>query len=447
LIRRRHGRSALAPLAAALVVMAGGCLKPQKADPAPAASADPAPVGGGGAAGVCEGLVQDTAAHPMSALGAPPLRGVAVDPEFRTRIRRITAVPASEGANAVIKPMYSTMPAWNADESRLLLWHREKGHELYDGRSYQYIRTLKLVSPSDIEQLLWDPVDPDVLYYPSNYNAAPNLMRYRVSTDTSDVVKHFDFCPTGDWGRILTMGSDPMYLSWGPSVIIGLRCGDTKFLYDIKGGQVLGPTTVSATIAAQPGASGQVAWFFDGTVYDTLFRPLRKVAIKSFGEHSSLGRSGTTGHDQYNSVVFEAPPGGSEAADVGSLVSFDLQTGQRKVVVGLATGYPYPPGSTHVSSVALKRPGWVAVSIVGDPRGRGPLDNELLLASVDTGTVCRVAHHHSFAGEGKWGYWAEPHVVISPTATRLLFGSDWGNGPSVDTYVVELPSYSAASAR
>jgi hypothetical protein len=31
--------------------------------------------------------------------------------------------------------------------------------------------------------------------------------------------------------------------------------------------------------------------------------------------------------------------------------------------------------------------------------------------------------------------------VISPSGTRLLFGSDWGNGPTVDTYVVELPSY------
>lgn len=444
------------------LALLGGCLTPRKSGPSPSPSSPPiGPIGGPtsppipepvpstapGAAGLCEGLVQDLGRHPMTAVARPEVGAAIVDPEFRTRIRRITGVPAAEGANAVIKPMYSTMQAWNADETRLILWHREKGHELYDGRTYQFLRSLRLVSPSDIEQILWDPVDPDVLYYPSNYNATPNLMRYRASTDTSEVLKHFDICPTGDWGKLLSMGSDPMYMSWGPSLkVVGLGCGDIKFLYDISSGRVLGRATVSARIAPQPGATGQVAWFFDSSVYDAALRPLRKLALKSASEHSSLGRSATTGHDLFNTVVFDAPPGGSEASDVGTLVSFDLQTGQRRVVVGLANGYPYPPSGTHISSIAHKRPGWVAVSVVGDPRGAGLLDSELLLANVDTGTVCRVAHHRSWAGEGKWGYWAEPHVVISPSGTRLLFGSDWGNGATVDTYVVELPAYGGRSS-
>ena len=93
---------------------------------------------------------------------------------------------------------------------------------------------------------------------------------------------------------------------------------------------------------------------------------------------------------------------------------------------------PYPPSTTHLSAVAHRNPGWVAVSVVGEPAGAGVLDGELLLANVDTGDVCRVGHHRSFGGEGRWGYWAEPHVVVSPTATRLLFGSDWGNGRTVE---------------
>ncbi len=410
----------------------------------PGGEPSPAPSGSQPAVDLCAGLVQDQAAHPMSPL-APPAKGESVvDPEFGTRIRRITAVPRSEGENAVIKPMYSTVQAWNADESFLVLWHRGKGHELYDGRTYRFVRSLPLVSPTDLEQVLWDPVDPDVLYYPSNYNAVPNLMRYRVSTGANEVVKRFSFCPTGDWGRLLSLGSDPMYLSWGPaSRLVGLSCGETKFLYDIASDRVLGRTSVSTRVTAQPGASGQVAWFFDSRVYDTAFRVLRTVPLGDPSSHSSLGLSGTTGHDVLSSVVFDPPPGGSEAADVGTLVSFDLQTGARKVVVGLATGYPYPPSTTHVSALAHRRPGWVGVSVVGDPAGRRVLEQELLLANVDTGKVCRVGHHHSFAKEGVWGYWAEPHVVISPTGTRLLFGSDWGNGAAVDTYVVELPSYAS----
>ncbi|MFT8131004.1 hypothetical protein, partial [Salmonella enterica] len=88
----------------------------------------------------------------------------------------------------------------------------------------------------------------------------------------------------------------------------------------------------------------------------------------------------------------------------------------------------YPGTDTHISGHAFRAPGWVAVSSVGW--------GELLLANVDTGTVCRVGHHRSPSGD----YWQEPHVNISPTGTRLLFGSDWGSG-AVDSYVVELPSY------
>jgi hypothetical protein len=73
---------------------------------------------------------------------------------------------------------------------------------------------------------------------------------------------------------------------------------------------------------------------------------------------------------------------------------------------------------------------------VGNPAGAGLLDQELVVTNLTTGAFCRVAHHRSWAGEGQWGNWAEPHVVISP-GTRLLFGSDWGNGDRVDAYVVE----------
>jgi hypothetical protein len=92
--------------------------------------------------------------------------------------------------------------------------------------------------------------------------------------------------------------------------------------------------------------------------------------------------------------------------------------------------------------VAHQRPGWVAVSVVGNPSGQNVLDSELLLADTAAGgAVCRIAHHRSYGKNGSQGYWAEPHAVPSPSGTRILFGSDWGNSGTVDTYVVELPSY------
>src|SRR5262245_44057284 len=387
-----------------LVLGSLSCGRGDEPTPSPSPSVVPSAAPGttlpppSGDSGLCQGLVQDLAPHPLQPLAAPPAGGVVTDPDFGTRIRRLTAVSSSEGENAVIKPMYSTIQAWNADESKLLLWHRGQGHELYDGRTYAFLRRPRLVSPTDIEQLLWDPTDPDVLYYPSNYNAIPNLMRYRVSTDASEVARRFEFCPTGDWGRLLSLGRDPMYLSWGPaSKVIGLVCGETKFLYDVVRNTVVAQArNTDSPNAPQPGPSGSLA-YFQGWVLDATLHPQRPLPLASASEHSSIGRSAATGHDLYNSVVFDPPPGGSEAADVGTLVSFDMQTATRKVVIGIATGYPYPPSTTHVSAVAHRRPGWVAVSVVGDPHGQAVLDGELLLANADTGTGRRAAPPRSAA--------------------------------------------------
>jgi len=68
--------------------------------------------------------------------------------------------------------------------------------------------------------------------------------------------------------------------------------------------------------------------------------------------------------------------------------------------------------------------------------------------------VCRIGHHRSDEDEAELGvaegnnYFGEPHAVISPTGTRVLFGSDWSgveDGHSIDAYVVELPAYSGSN--
>jgi len=64
----------------------------------------------------------------------------------------------------------------------------------------------------------------------------------------------------------------------------------------------------------------------------------------------------------------------------------------------------------------------------------------------DNEVVCRLAQHRSFAKHAKKGgypgYFGEPHATISPSGTRILFGSDWYDSGAVDAYVIELPSFS-----
>ncbi len=411
-----------------------GCSQPSTTDTAPVAPASVAP--GSDPGDLCSGLVADRDPRPVAAMARPPFLTPVTDPAFGTRMIRITDAQPSSGRQAVIKPVYSTIQAWNADESLLILWDRGKGHQLHHGRTYEHIRDLPLETPTDLEQVYWDPVDPDVLYYPSKAGRRPRLMRYRPSTGANEMVRDFSSAPTNcpnSSSAPLSAGSDPMDMSWGPERVMGFRCGATKFLYSISGDRILGQFQDAATTAPAPSWDGKLA-YYRGAVLDETLQPVRSLDLASRGEHASLGR-GAAGA-LYGAVDFDGSP-------AGSLVVHEMQTARKIPIISTDNGWPYPPSGTHVSGVArASSGGWFAVSVVGNPTQGCVLCQELLLASADSRKVCRVAHHRSFAKQGTtWDYWSEPHVVISPSATRLLFASDWGDGPTVDTYVVELPSY------
>lgn len=370
------------------------------------------------AADLCDRLVTDTDPHPMTALSKPALGAAVTDPEFGTTLRRITDV----GGMGVIKPMYSPTQAWNADETYLVLYEVDHGHLLYDGLTYAYVRDLA-ISPPDLEQVYWSTVDPDVLFWIDG----DALMRYRVSSDASETVQTID-CD----GQVAA--ESHAWISWD-STRLGLYCESTEtaFVYDLSTGRILG-STAPADAAPFISASGTLA-YFGGDVVDASMNVLRTLDLGSTEEHCSLGQL-ENGHDTYDLVQFDSGPDGS---GVGSLVTFDMTDGASRVIVGPDTGYPYPPSGTHVSAPIYRRPGWVFLSIVGDVSGEGVLDQELVLADTNPGgRVCRIAHHRS---QEQQDYWGEPHVTGSPSGTRAIFGSDWGGGDSVDTYVVELPAF------
>ncbi len=384
---------------------------------------------GGGTSGhgqaSCDGLVTDQAPHPMSELAQPARFEAAIDPEFGTRIVRVTDVQSESGGD-VIKPMYSTVQAWNADESLMILYDVGSGHRLYDGRSYEFIRGLD-INPADLEQVYWHPRDPDVLFYADG----SELVRYSVSNDSKEVVHSFEGCGS------VSAGDDPMYISWDGNSF-GFLCDTTSqaFVYHLES-DTESERIDAADLGPQVAPSGGLV-YLAGDIYDGNMAFVRTLDLDNPYDHASLGQL-ATGQDTLNIVAYDP---GSPGGGVGALVVFDLTTGEDRVIIGQETGYPYPPSGTHISAVAQRAPGWVAVSVVGnDLDGREVLDNELLLADTNTGEVCRIAHHHSHGKDGPQGYWAEPHASISPSATRVLFGSDWGGGETVDTYVVELPSY------
>jgi hypothetical protein len=373
---------------------------------------------------LCEGLVTDAAPRPMTPLAKPAVGVAVTDPEFGTTLRRITDV----GGTGAIKPMYSTVQCWNADESLLVLYEVGHGHRLYDGHTYQYLRDLPL-APPDLEQLYWHHADPRILYLIEG-NA---LIRYDVLADAKETVRTL---PCSGQVRANSHG----FFSFDSNTL-ALKCDPSAqaFIHRIDSGQSTGMAD-SPDEPPSLAPSGELA-YWGGWVLDADLVGVRQLDLANAYDHASLGRY-RDGRDAYDVVAFDEGPLGSP---VGSLVSFDITTGAARVLVGPDTGYPYPPSGTHLSAVATANPGWVFVSVVGDPSGQGVLDSEIFVADTDPsggGAACRVAHHRSFGSDGPQGYWAEPHVSASPSGTRALFGSDWGGGATVDAYVVELPSYS-----
>ncbi len=412
---------------------------------------------------LCAGLSTSSSYEEMNRMAKPPLLKVVRDRSFGSKIIRIT----DAGDDAVVKPMYSTVQAWNADESLLLLFADVNGvnsHELYNGRTYKWSGTLD-IKPRDIEQVFWHATDPDILFYIDGDNS--QLMKYSIKRRRQSML--YDFHKVCE-GELVTTGGDTQMPSWD-SRYIGLRCGggeDTRALvmvFDLEEKEIVskGLTGVGdgegdryhAWTAPSIAPSGE-RMFFQGDVSNLSFARQRELAVGSASEHASIGLL-PNGHDALFAVGFDPASDKKRCSEsIGALVAHDLNTGDCNVVIGPSTGHGYPPSGTHLSALSYRNPGWVALSSVGDIEQAKPgklqklFNQEIYLAYTDPENpmVCRVAHHRS-NGRGnellRTPYFAEPHVTISPSGTRLIFGSDWHGENSVDTYVVELPSYEACT--
>ncbi|WP_452233140.1 T9SS type A sorting domain-containing protein [Lacinutrix sp. MEBiC02595] len=382
-------------------------------------------------------IANDLVQHPMQSLTKPAYLQSVADPSFpNTQIRRITN--ASSGN--YIKPMYSTIPAWNADES-LMLVYGGGTHQLLNGQNYTFIRNLTDVNPDDIENIFWSFTEPDILFYMDG--STDDLIRYNAQTQVKTILVNIRTISSCVSGNGLTGGNDIQMMSWD-SDVFAFRCGnDAAYYYRISTG-ILTEFSISniAFTAPMPFPSGNL-FFHLGDIYDANGDFVRSLNLDVINEHSCLGKL-SNGHDALFAIGFEEGPNGGCQ---GTLVAHDATTGSCFSVTP-TSDYAYPKPGTHISALAHanNEDGWVAVSSLGFQRdGVQILDQEIFVAKVNASDadVYRVAHHRS--DRDSFGYEGEPHVTMSPTGTRLLFGSDWSgaeDGISVDSYVAELDVYS-----
>ena len=414
---------------------------------------------------LCAGLFTGNNRVAVPKVNKPPVGVTYADPVFRTRVTRIS----NAGSGSVIKPMYSTIQAWNADESLMILYHsgsRGPGHHLYNGQTYEYIRRLD-ISPSDIEQVFWSHTEPDSLYY-INRGFINNNKLLKLNVRSSTVTPVADLSPMCGRGVVPTAGNDVQMPSYDDD-LFGFRCrknGSGQMYmhsYRVSTGEITSApigegTPWGAWVAPNAAPSGQALRMNDKVIATNLMTGLTQLDLGKHNEHSSLGRT-HNGADAYYATAFDPAPGAcGDHPDkgVGHLIEHNMTNGKCRPIITESMGYPYTNSGTHVSAVNHLRPGWVALSSIGYPeefaafesgQPASALFSEIYLASTDPAnpTVCRLAHHRTYGKNAKRAdyvaYLGEPHVTISPSGTRILFGSDWYDSGSVDTYVIELPAF------
>ena len=398
----------------------------------------------------------------ISSIEKPEYLQPYTDPALGASVVRIT----ESSFGQVRKPVYSTIQAWNADESLLFLYKTGQGgakHILLDGQNYEPVADLDIF-PSDIEEIFWSHSDPDTLFYVSRAAADfGEFKRYSVSEGQSTKIADFDgICDSEP------MAGEGVDMQSHDDDLFGFRCRQQNGQYIMVSYRISTDETLTAPIggnsgwynstAPNPAPSGERFWYQGVTLGADLNTVEQELDLASSREHSSIGLT-HNGQDAFYQTVFDSSPlgcSGDANNGVAHLVQHNLETGACRTFFNQSDGYPYTTSSTHVSAQAYQRPGWVAMSSIGrssqyqyfsNNQPAPPLFSEIYLANTDPNdpATCRLAHHRSYGKAATKGgyepYFGEPHATISPSGTRILFGSDWYDSGSVDSYVIELPGF------
>lgn len=441
----------------------------------------------------CSGMITDKNSRVVPPLDKPRALQSYVDPAFGTTVTRITNAPYGTAR----RTLYSTIQPWNADETLLMLYHtgdNDAGHHLYDGKTYQYIRPMEFAA-ADIEGIYWDENDSATLYFvqrrPFNDPLYGKLVKYNVNTRTKTLAADLDsVCgKPANRNSITAKGGNDIQGMAGNT--IGLRCAndsvnnqssDVTFHVNVRTGKISPRVTIDPTrpqgsnrfglrhdVAAASMHSGQrvaiqdnvfdkdmnFLYRLDSSIGQYTARNGTRYTVPKL-EHAAIGRM-PNGHDAIFSPRYDPAPNGCDAdsdAGQGALVAHDVEAGTCRVMVGLSNGWGYPLSGVHLSSVSRQNPGWVTMTTIGN-RNMSYLTNgraapvlfseiSLTYANPDNPTTCRIAHTRTMGKSAKKGdsyrgaYFGEPHAVMSPSGSRVLFNSDWYDSGSVDTYAVNL---------
>jgi hypothetical protein len=359
-----------------------------------------------------------------------------VDPLALTRVTRVSD-PRAMGVNLStrgrIANSYPKRAAWNSDGSRLLLGFTSPA-PLLDGQTYRYLRMVTL--PTDP---VWSNTEPNVIYG-TDYTGS-KFVSLNVETGRTTVVRSFP----GYWR--LTMGDGEGNLSDDDqyATLHGVRLDGTHdlILLDLWRDRTvvrnMGTSVFDWSGMSHSGDYVIVAWKANGyedtqgvVVYNHNLRYVRSVDY--IANHGDVAYD-TTGNEVWvagNDCHLYSPEPCDSTSEYGA---FPLDGSQSYSLIDTATGYT--ARGEHTSGRALERPGWVFVSDYGlpaSPSARYPGRDQTFALKLDPDGDPRnpvvesfgFAHHRP-----NKTYGTEPFSVPDPTGRKVVFGSEWGTGPTL----------------
>jgi hypothetical protein len=344
-----------------------------------------------------------------------------LDPVYGTILNRVTDAD-SEPPVAMARNDYSRRQAFNADNTRLIVFAIDGFWHLYDAITLDYITRLD-GGPAGDAELQWHPTNPNLFYYLPN-NGGMVISIYDITTKQTTTAANFTGrLPWATAARVWTKSegspsADGRY--WGFMVETSSFASLGLITYDLETDTITGtldldgigrPDHVSMSpsgdyiVPSWDGGLGTVAYTRD-------FSSSTQLLHKS--EHSDIALL-ANGHDAYIALDYQSSG--------GDVFWVDLQAQQKTVLFGT---YGNSATAIHFSGKAFNKPGWVLASTYGmnsdlDDPVKKWFHDKVFLIELETGRILNVAHAHPGSGDsGLLPYFGEPQWSISRDGTKAV---------------------------
>jgi len=383
-------------------------------------------------------LVTGTAARATSALAKPGYLQSVIDPDFGTKITRITGDPGTPigygiAGNwpTVAYHNYPKDPVFTADQKLLVLKHMSgvptPGAALFlDGSTYQPL--FSRGGPSGGGEWRLHPTLPDIAVY---LNSSGAVGHWNVRTNTSTVkvpaVSGYSSNALGPFegnvsrdGRYLAAKAVRSSDGHVVARVIDIDGGTTGAVIDLTGAGISSLDWVSISAGG-----GYVVAFgtMDGVSQRTRVWRRDGTAV-GYWQDYILGHYDLGLDQSGNEVAFGAVASGSAAR---RYIARRLDNGAVTTLTGTVTSYNWHAGDRGPN-------GWGFAS-TNDDTGAA-LQGEIYGIKLDgSGTVQRLAHHRA----NNVDYDSAPFPTASPDGKRVVFASNWmSSSRPIQAYIVDV---------